>query len=62
MADIVDNNYATKQDMNDVRQEIKDLRIELKHDMQRLEDRLTLKLGSMMVVTVTAVATILKFF
>lgn len=73
MADIVDNNYATKQDVKDfrnevkvefdtVRVEIRELRTELKHDMHRLEDRLTLKLGSMMVVTVTAVATILKFF
>jgi hypothetical protein len=71
MADIVDNNYATKQDVKDfrtevkfefdkVRYELKELRTELKNDMQRLEDRLTIKLGSMMVVTVSALAAIIK--
>ena len=64
MADIVDKNYATKQDLKDLssefRQEMRELRSELKHDMQRLEDRLTIKLGSMMVVTVSAVAAIIK--
>lgn len=55
MADIVDKNYATKQDL-------KDLRVELKHDMERLEDRLTIKLGSIVVIAIGAVATIVKFF
>lgn len=62
MTDIVDQNYATKQDFKDLRQEMKELRIELKHDMARLEDRLTIKLGSMMVVMVAVLATIIKFF
>lgn len=55
MADIVDKNYATKQDL-------KDLRIELKHDMLRLEDRLTIKLGSIMMIGLGALASIIKFF
>lgn len=62
MADIVDKNYATKQDLKDLsielRQEIKDL----EHKIRATEDRLTIKLGSIMVVGLSALATILKFF
>lgn len=62
MADIVDQNYATKQDFKELKQEMKDLRTELKHDMLMLESRLTIKLGSMMVVGIGAIATLIKFF
>lgn len=69
MADIVDNNYATKGDIKDVRQEIKDVRQEIKdlevrvnHQFARLEDRLTIKLGSITVLGLTVLATIIKFF
>lgn len=55
MADIVDKNYATKQDL-------KEAVLHLEHKIIRLEDRLTIKLGSIMIVGLSALATIIKFF
>ncbi len=67
MADIVDNNYATKGDIKDVRQEIKDVRQEIKdlevrvtHQFARLEDRLTIKMGGMLAVAVGLIVTLQK--
>ena len=51
MAEIVDNNYATKQDFKD-----------LKTEIQLLEHRLTIKLGSIMLLGMSALATLIKFF
>lgn len=51
MAEIVDSNYATRQDFKD-----------LEHKIQLLEHRLTIKLGSIMIVGLSALGTILKFF
>ncbi len=88
MADIVDRNYSTKQDLKDLgvglkydmkelraelkqdmselrtelQHDMKELRTELKHDMARLGDTLTIKLGSIMVVGIGLIATIIKFF
>ncbi len=55
MADIVDKSYVTKQDF-------KEFELKVNHQFARLEDRLTLKLGSIMIVGLTALATIIKFF
>ena len=73
MSEVIDTNLATKQDLKDLatelRTEMKDLKTELRvemtdirTDMARLEDRLTIKLGTMMVVSVSALAAIIKFF
>ena len=43
-------NVATKQDVSDVRQEISGLRSEMKAMMQAMELRITLRLGTMIIV------------
>ena len=55
MAEIVDNNYATKQDF-------RDLKTEMDHKFEQLENRLTIKLGSIMIFGLSALATLIKFF
>lgn len=51
MAEIVDSNYATKQDF-----------VDLKHEIQLVEHRLTIKLGSIMIAGLSALAILIKFF
>lgn len=48
-ASLVENKLATKRDIEDVRRDIRDL-----------ESKLTIRLGGMLVVSVTAVATLVK--
>ena len=55
MAEIVDSNYATKQDF-------RDLKTEMDHKFEQLENRLTIKLGSIMIFGMSALATLFKFF
>lgn len=53
MADFVDKNYATKQDF-------KDLELKMAHQFARLEDRLTIKMGAMLVAAVGLIVTLQK--
>ena len=53
-AKLIDEKLATKQDL-------KELEERLRRDMKELEFRLTMRLGSMMVVAVGAVAALVKF-
>ena len=53
MAEFVNTNFATKQDL-------KDLRVELKHDMNQLENRIVIKLGGMMIIGFGVLAAYLK--
>ena len=52
-AKLIDEKLATKQDL-------KELEERLRRDMKELEFRLTIRLGSMMVIAVGAVATLVK--
>ena len=52
-ATLIDEKLATKQDL-------KELGARLRHDLKELELRLTIRLGSMMVVAVGAVAALVK--
>lgn len=54
IAKLVDNNIATKKD-------VLLLKDQLKNEMVKLEQRLTIKLGGMMVVSTTLTITILGF-
>ncbi len=49
LKEIVDNNIATKQDIN-----------ALRGDMEKLEYRLTAKLGTMIVIAVSVLAALIK--
>ena len=52
-ATLIDENLATKKDL-------KELELALRRDMKDLELRLTIRLGSMMMVAVGAVAALVK--
>jgi len=53
LKEIIDNDLATKQD-------IAELRTELGRDLKELEMRITIRLGTMMVIAVGVVATLVK--
>jgi hypothetical protein len=58
------HNLSTKQEVQqlgpDVRKEIQLLRVEFQKDMQLLEQRMVIKLGSLMVLAIGVVATLVK--
>ena len=62
--DLKDLELATKQDLKDLelmtKQNLKDLELTTKQNLKDLELRLTIRLGSMMVVAVGAVAALVK--
>lgn len=58
IAKIIDDHVATKQDIRSVKVDIEISRLELKS----VENRITIKMGSMLVVAISLLATILKFF
>ena len=67
-AQLINDSLATKQDIEEVKRDIEALRLEtkkeiatLKTDMQKMELRLTLRLGSVIVVTMGVFATLVKF-
>jgi hypothetical protein len=61
MAEIVEGDMATKEDLNQVKNELKgDIR-ELKIEMNHLENRLIIKLGTIVTVARAAFATAVKF-
>ena len=51
---------ATQHDINDVRRDINDLRSDMDARLIQLEQRLIIKLGSMMVVAIGIVAVLVK--
>ena len=58
------HNISTKQEVQqlslDLRKEIQLLRLEVQKDMQLLEQRMVIKLGSLMVMAIGLVATLVK--
>jgi hypothetical protein len=58
------HNLSTKQEVQqlslDLRKEIQLLRLEVQKDMQLLEQRMVIKLGSLMVLAIGMVATLVK--
>ena len=59
-ARIIDERLATKQDIVALQRDMKALEINLKRDMKELEYRMTIKLGTLMIVAVGAVAALVK--
>ena len=62
MAELVDDKLATKQDIFALKRDIEELRAELKRDMKELEYRLTIKMGSFLIIGLTALVTLMKLF
>ncbi len=59
-ARIIDERLATKQDIVALQRDMKALEINLKRDMKELEYRMIIKLGTLIVVAVGAVAALVK--
>ncbi len=64
IAGLVNEQMATKHDLarleTSLRRDMKEMETSLRRDMKELEMRLTIRLGAMMVVAVSAVATLVK--
>ncbi len=60
LAQIVDDKLATKKDIMLIHRDIEELRIEFKRDLAEMESRLIIKMGSMLVVTIGILATLMK--
>ena len=50
--EVIESNLATKRDIEEVKRDIEELRSELKRDIKELEQRMTIKLGALIVVTI----------
>jgi len=50
MTEIIETNLATKQDVKDLRTEINELRIEMRNGFVQLEQKMTIKLGSIVIL------------
>lgn len=61
MTEIIESDLATKNDIKDLRTELKEMKIELKNETTQLEYRLTIKIGTIVTVALAAMATAVKF-
>ena len=63
-ARLIENELATKRDLKELeaalKRDVKELETSLKRDIQDLEQRMTIRLGGMMIAAVGAVAVIVK--
>ncbi|MGH8472453.1 MAG: hypothetical protein ACREVJ_08395 [Gammaproteobacteria bacterium] len=64
---MIEQNLATKQDIADLKRDIKELEVKIEQirsdlvrDLKDLEYRMTIKLGTMMVVAVGAIAALTR--
>ena len=58
--EIIEERLATKQDILALKKDIKELETRLKRDMKEMEMRLTIRLGTMMAVSIAIVAALVK--
>ena len=59
---LINDNLATRLDIEEVKKEIETLRLEIKQDMKDLELRLTIRLSSVIVGAIGIFAMLIKFF
>ena len=64
LADVIDEQLASSRDLKELeiamKRDLKELEIEMKHDNEKLKHELTLRLGTMLIVGIGAVATLVK--
>ena len=49
--EVIESNLATKRDIEEVKRDIQELKTELKRDIRELEQRMIIKLGGLIVIT-----------
>jgi hypothetical protein len=65
ISEILEDDLATKQDVHNLKQDIKnlDIRFEsIEHKILQSEYRMTIKLGSIVTLSMAALAAVIKFF
>jgi hypothetical protein len=64
LTEVMNETFATKSDLKELsielRSEMREMKTELRSEMRELEHRLTIKLGTMMVMGFTLMTTVLK--
>jgi predicted phage-related endonuclease len=60
LKEVIDNSLATKQDIIELKREIKDVENNLKRDIKEAMDRIIIRLGSLLVIAVGVLAAIIK--
>ncbi len=60
LVDTMEQNFATKHDLRELDHRIETLQREISHQFERVEFKLTVKLGSMLVLGIGIVATLVK--
>jgi hypothetical protein len=58
--DVMHENLATKQDLSEVKNELSKKMADLETDMKLLESKMTIKLGSLLIVSQAVLYTLLK--
>lgn len=58
MSHLIDNHLATKDDIKDIRNDMKRLEKDIRSDMRQLETKLIMKLGGIMVIGISVLATL----
>lgn len=59
LKEVIETNIATKQDIRDLKRDIAALSVDLKRDIEMSKKDLTIRLGSMMVVTVSILSVLI---
>ncbi len=59
-AQLIESRLATKQDIELVRRDMKELETSLKRDMKEIEMRLTIRMGTLIAASIAIVATLVK--
>lgn len=69
LSDIVEGNLATREDIKDLRRDITEVELRLSNRFDKFEDkfvqleqRMTIKLGTLFIIGFTSMATLMKFW
>jgi len=60
LGEMMEKNFATRQDLKDLEHELNSFRQEFKHDMRDLEQRMTIKLGTIVSIAIGVAVALAK--
>jgi len=60
--DLLEQNLATKKDIHELDQRIHELDLKLRHEIEASGFKLTIKLGAMLALSITILASLIKLF
>jgi len=62
MTEVMESDLATKNDIKDLRTEMREMKSELKSDLIQLEYRMTIKVGTLLIVGFTTMISLMKYW